>query len=339
MERRGEGKRWLRWRAVPLEEAELAPTLFSTELSLPPSFVHEEVEVRDGRVTMVCNVADEESLQRWLHELRGSEGLGWVVLRKMKTVNFVLSHRYNCQHSSKNKSKDETDATGRNTGCPAQLRVFVRKTTRRTMAKYKHVKDGFPCEVSFDLNHNHTLKTADAMRLLRPVSSLRNTFEQLFEQGLRPREAAALHRRRLKQSTSPSELPNVLANAALCPADRTVDWWWEESLRKQLKGDAVQLMEERKETFGEFGHHMSFNHNVSCVAIQTAVMRRVLAFPTSADCFLMDSTASVDCEGHALTLLSVDTPIGPLPVGALVTKSMTADAYKESLGLWQGLLH
>ena len=154
---------------------------------------------------------------------------------------------------------------------------------------------------------------------------------------MRPAEALEHHRSILrKQFGKSSEL--ALASGAQCPPFRTVKYWWDATVNKLFRIDIPNLLEDRKEGYARLGHSVSFSGDYSNIAIQTAIMRRVSKLASSSDISFVDSTSTVDCEHHSVTLVLTASPIGALPIGVIISKSQSESAYTEGFTLLKTIM-
>ena len=66
--------------------------------------------------------------------------------------------------------------------CPFKLRVVIKKVTVDKVKKDAKVRQ-YPCFITIQGQHNHSLHSADALHQLRVLPSTKASLESLFQQG------------------------------------------------------------------------------------------------------------------------------------------------------------
>lgn len=59
--------------------------------------------------------------------------------------------------------------------------------------------------------------------------------------------------------------------------------------------------------------------------------QRVQTIPHASEAVFVDTTASVDTDGHAVTLLMCATPAGAIPLGSLITVGQDEGSFTVAL--------
>ncbi|KAG0443555.1 hypothetical protein HPB47_014785 [Ixodes persulcatus] len=143
----------------------------------------------------------------------------------------VFPKTWKCQHNAENKT------AGRYcTDCCASVNIKIKKVSPGTQKNDKFLVQDIPLAGVIKLNekHNHQLKCADGLRLLRSTPEAREVFFGYFDDGLTVAEAMTLHARNLSLQ---DDAPQKLANAAVNPKAHSV-YYWNKLWRQQQFGES-----------------------------------------------------------------------------------------------------
>ena len=66
--------------------------------------------------------------------------------------------------------------------CPLTVRIKINKITYKTKKKYENVTE-MPAVIEIHNSHNHSTKSAEALRQLRVLPHVKSTFGTYFDQG------------------------------------------------------------------------------------------------------------------------------------------------------------
>ena len=74
-----------------------------------------------------------------------------------------------------------------------------------------------------EVEHNHSLNTAETLRFLSADNTIKNNFIEYFNDGMGIAESHKHHQSKLELSSDNFE--KDLANGSLNPTLRTIQWW------------------------------------------------------------------------------------------------------------------
>ncbi len=76
-------------------------------LRFPASFAFNIKSQDEEKIVIAAKIPDKNNLKLWFEAYRVSSGTGWILDRKIPdgSRKYVLSERYLCQHSRRNKCK------------------------------------------------------------------------------------------------------------------------------------------------------------------------------------------------------------------------------------------
>ncbi|KAM7283127.1 hypothetical protein ISCGN_000275 [Ixodes scapularis] len=161
----------------------------------------------------------------------------------MFDFNRMVFHKiWKCQHSARNKT------AGRHcTDCCATVDIKIKKVSPGTQKNDKFLVRDVPLAgvIKLSENHDHQLKRAGGLRLLRSTLEAREIFfDDQFNDGLTVAEAMTLHARKL---TLQDDGPQQLANVAVNPKANSV-YYWNKFWHQQQFGermDPISNLEEK----------------------------------------------------------------------------------------------
>ncbi|KAH7969419.1 hypothetical protein HPB52_017830 [Rhipicephalus sanguineus] len=167
-----------------------------------------------------ANLTDESAINKWLEAYSIHTNTSWIVQKVVKEGERMVFHKvWRCQYHSRNKKTDR-----RNAGCMASLDIKIKKLARGTKQNDAFLRKEVPlvAVIRIDSRHTHSTQSADALRLLRPTTSTRETFLHYVDDGMTPTEARRLHESKLCLEDNG---PQLLASGAMNPQQRTVYYW------------------------------------------------------------------------------------------------------------------
>ena len=111
---------------------------------------------------------------------------------------------------------------GKNTGCPAKLKITLSGSTLHTSNRYKlsitrKWKEEYPLVIILDFDHNHSINSVDALRY-RPVSeNCKIKFLELFSEDYTPSTALAKYKEDIGICCTEDEFTHHMADRNVVP--------------------------------------------------------------------------------------------------------------------------
>ena len=107
------------------------------------------------------------------------------------------------------------------TDCEASVDITVKKVNRNTKRNDDYLSQSPPLAavIKLNLQHNHSTESADALRYLKLSPQVAFEFEEYFNSGLGPGEAARLHEDKILACHDSHQM---LDDASQNPSRRTV---------------------------------------------------------------------------------------------------------------------
>ena len=119
-----------------------------------------------------------------------------------------------------------------------------------------------------------------------------------------------------------------LADAALHPTPRAIYYQHKQWRKQNLGGRSLEssweTLNHKLPTSIQDGHYVYMCIEPFAIAIITPIMQRVHRLPSSI--YFIDITASCDAENHVITFLLTPTMCGGVPLGVLITSSISEEA-------------
>jgi len=86
------------------------------------------------------------------------------------------------------------------------------------------------------------------------------------------------------------------------------------------------------------GAVVAVNEDPFAVAVVTPIMSRAHSTAFASDICFVDSTASCDADNHVITFMLTPTPAGAVPLGLVITDSVSESAYTTGFNLLKQIL-
>lgn len=161
---------------------------------LPASYTYHHTTSSDPivRIVRVKEVIDETSAKAWLAEYSKATKTTWRLLRTYPSCGKVNVYKvqYRFQHNTDQRFRQKGRRESKNTDCPAQLHLVVKRSIRKSRAKCpdKNATD-FPAIITFRHSHNHSVDSAAFLRHRDLSDETRKRLLDLFRQGHSPSSA------------------------------------------------------------------------------------------------------------------------------------------------------
>lgn len=259
-----------------------------------------------------------------------------------------LGTRWRCQHKTRPRSSTaDLKPSSKNTSCPARLSLTLKKPVKssKLTKQRNHLEDGLLGVVTIQFSHNHGLEVADVLKE-RDVSAVtRNRLLELFAMGYSA-EQARDELISAVQEEAGDDFYRIAADRAHCPDAAFCHRLYRAEFKKvygELSGEKMldglrSLVEQYSETSGGQAALQVDDHSV-VVAVVTPLMRRVSQlWPRAGEMLFIDSSGNMDRSDSRLFLLLTHSPVGALPVGAIVTSSESTSVLTAGLQLLMTLL-
>ncbi|CAG8844880.1 5295_t:CDS:1, partial [Gigaspora margarita] len=308
------------------------------------------------------NIYTADKIKAWLEEfsdlhkitMRETQG------RVIKGVKYLYSKWFHCAHSNivklkqgrkvkkdhentnptKNEKSEIINTRKWNTECPAILSIQLR-----------NIFDTYPCIISLQFHYNYPLTSSHAMSFRPICNETKDAFFNLFNAGHGPTSAYHTYMEEIQLKYDNDE--EVLADRAICPQKYDIYY-----LHKKFLDQSVGA-KNGKEMFSRLAKEVEeFNTNEKgCAWMQpyiaptsiepgqplvlvviTNLMKRCHSLQQAGELVYMDTTASLDAFNTPLTLLSASTPIGSLPLAAILTSDETAFTFTEALNILKRIM-
>ena len=307
----------------------------STTSGKSESDLNFEVEVR-------VNVSTEHNVRTFLNDFNLSSGCTFNTQSGRpdkrqdgdSARSKVRGFRKCCMNVAHGEDK-ENKQPGKNTDCQASINFRL----ENPMAKSKLVRENrekFPLWLKINFSHNHSLNRAEYFKFMSVSQDTKETYTEMFIQGLTP-SAAHAERRRLIKVQFPDTWPEVSADRSRLPSLFWVYSWHRQWLDKTVGSrDGVDAYEKAEHMVKEFdidckkdfplGEREAYakiaqtDSGETVIAIVDPFMRRVHeTVPQSGDIVLVDATSNLDRNDSKLFHLVCPSAIGALPLAEIIT--------------------
>jgi hypothetical protein len=233
----------------------------------------------------------------------------------------------------------------KNTGCPSELTITIRAIHKRWQGKGPKPDPSLPCAVELNFSHNHALKSADVLRF-RPVGEeVKAKLLDMFRKGHSP--ASALESHKVDIQLENEEYEHKLADRKYCPDyGSCYRLYRKEFSRAYGDGDreaTLDFLEKKIDDYNSEAGSRCINveqvGKENIIAICTPLMKRVHKHVKQAsELVFVDSTGTVDKDGHRVFQIMTHNEIGGLPLGILITESETTSTITSALQLLHELV-
>jgi hypothetical protein len=299
-------------------------------------------------IRLHVNIFDKDGVASWVSAFTALSQTYWAVRStpsvKGKTV--VFKRRYGCIHAGRFRHKVNTETTPnrRNTNCPAILQFVVSAAKSKSRAKKKN-DPKMPCEIYLRLSHNHPLQSSDALRF-RPLSTdVKEKLRMLFRSG--HTAATALESIKIEiQDQHPDNFDIFLADRSKCPDYQSCYRLYMKEFEKDFghinntNNDFLikRLMKYNQECEQECAS-WEFTPEETIIAICTPLMKRAHKnTPQSSEIVFIDSSGTVDKDGHRIFILLTHNESGGVPLGVIISSSEAAVTLKKALAMLKALV-
>ena len=310
---------------------------------------------------------NKDAVKKFLNELSHKSGTEYktdrgdreflgkktVISGSRECIHHVSKRRSNSnkneRHKGPGRQPGDEKVPGKNTDCPANLKfklagealygsTKMRKTEQRDdVRKYRL---GFELEFT----HNHSIKSADALRYRNVSSDVKDTFLRLFQQDVSPSAAFSKYKDDLRESCETvGEFASMMADRSIVP-----DYFWVfhtyanyivgkygdlSGLNAYLK--AVERINTYNEKHGEtLAKIAQTEGGETIVAICDKFNRRVHErLPQAGDIVLVDATSNLDRHDTKLFHIICPSPAGGLPLGTVISSRENTETIQAAFEL------
>ncbi|XP_066437909.1 uncharacterized protein [Eleutherodactylus coqui] len=219
--------------------------------------------------------------------------------------------------------------------------------TIKVVAKINRSADEFlpdyPTVVEFSGAHNHTVQSAESLKVQDVGLEVRSKFLEFFKAGNGPSDALKLHKLDLMEQYD-EEYGPIACEAAPCPS-----LWWVQSLYATLFGEEygdftkekiLESIVSRVEDLKSQGIKITCStlSDDFCISICTPIMERVHTLESSGRICFIDSSGNADRYNCRIFLIMTDSCVGGLPLGVLLTSSDSEEVLIQALQDYKLLL-
>ncbi|XP_033122145.1 uncharacterized protein LOC117121155 [Anneissia japonica] len=150
-------------------------------------------------VSFAVNTKTEEAALEWFHEFQLKSKTTMRVARTYLPTGIknLFKKEYRCQHKTRSLITVNEKQSSKNTNCPANATIVVRRSDTKRSKNYKHIWK-FPTFVKLGFKHNHPIKCAEVLRHRDVSMETETKFKQLFANGHNPASAWAAYKSALR---------------------------------------------------------------------------------------------------------------------------------------------
>lgn len=164
----------------------------------------------------------EEDITKWLQEYTEKTKASYSIRSTEKCSGFKVrfKQRLQCQHNTGNAKvygESVSKRKTRNTNCPANICITLRKVGKRYQGKDKSKAPNpeMPCEIRLIPFHNHLTLGADAIRFRQVSPPTKDKLIKLFEAGHSP--FTALESLKFEIQVNNDNYSDILVDRSMCP--------------------------------------------------------------------------------------------------------------------------
>lgn len=208
------------------------------------------------------------------------------------------------------------------------------------------VNPKLPCEIYMRLAHNHPIEACDALRF-RPVGNeVKESLKALYHQGHTP--ATALEVIKIDLMTNhPDNYEELLADRQVCPDYQACYYLYVQEFEHEYgpvnSRDHKFLILKLEEYNKMCGDIPSAKWNITpeetIIVICTPLMRRVHRLtPEAGEIVFIDSSGTVDRDGHRIFLMLTHNESGGVPLGVMITTSESTATLRKAMAMLKDLI-
>lgn len=240
-----------------------------------------------------------------------------------------------CQHSKSNKRKRNSE---RSTNCLSSIDIKIKKFNKGTRKNDPFLRRELPLlgVVVIKVDHNHSINSAESLKLLRMDDVTKNQFIEYFDDGLGISQSLKQHENKLLLKECAENWSFILANARINPTYNMIKHIYN-NWRKDHFGDVTDNITKIKEKI-PFYSKQGITINIAegspwAVLVVTPIMKRCHKLLHSGEIIFLDSTCSVDATHSTLTIMLTASKAGALPICMLIHEGQTQDSYERAFQL------
>ncbi|CAG8758637.1 24006_t:CDS:2, partial [Cetraspora pellucida] len=238
------------------------------------------------------------------------------------------------------KKKAKVSAHTRDTNCLAKLSIKVQN-------KYCT----YPCIISLLFHHNHPLAPGHTTSF-RPISNnIKETFFSLFNSEHTPISAYNTYIEEIQLKHDNDEV--VLADRAICPYKHNIYNLHRKFLNESIGAwNKKEMFSRLAEEVSDFNTHMKENAWMQpyiasvngdpgqpfILVVITNLMKCCHSLQQAKELVYIDATVGLDTLNTPLTIISTSTPIGGLPLAAILTSDETTITFTKALDMLKHIM-
>ena len=257
--------------------------------------------------------------------------------------NLILSGVRKCHHNVRKrfKSGDEprvlSDAQikGKQTNCPAGISFKLKKTPEHNHDRNCSL---FPCEMSIEFIHNHSIESANAVKFHIVSNDTKKNFFELFEAGHSPSSAYHEYKNLLRAKYG-EQYVTISADRAIMPDYKWVYRQYEEYIQTKFgKINSPEAFEKAVDKVKDYNEKHNENLCVieqvsgeTIVAVCDKLSKRVhKLLPQAGDIVYVDATSNLDRQDSKLIKFMTCSPAGGLPLGFVIVRSESEEILRDA---------
>jgi hypothetical protein len=290
--------------------------------------------------TFRVNLSTEKEARLWVQRLQEKTFTTYTVETTRQNTGTLVKYKcyFKCQHKTRSLRKNsDKDHKMKNTSCPSKLSITIKAIHKRWQGKGNRPDPLLPCVIDLNFDHNHALKSADVLRFRPLGEDVKAKLLDLFRKGHSAATALESHRADLLlENENPEQL---LADGRHCPDYSCCHRLYKKEFTREYGTDSkgshdflAKKIEDYNKEAGTRCMEMKQVGNEIIVVICTPIMKRVHKnIKQSAELVFVDSTGTVDKDGHRVFQILTHNEIGGLPLGILITESETTSTITTAL--------
>jgi hypothetical protein len=297
------------------------------------------------------NISTSEEAVKWVSSFSDNTKTSWSIRESPSVTGQRVTYKkvFGCIHHGRgSKLSNDRNRGTRNTKCQAQMIITI-FAVRSKKGNYKRkviVDPKLPCEIYLRLAHNHPINASDVLRF-RPVgAAVKDKLRALFLQGHTPATAQEVIKIDL-MSENPDDYEALLADRQVCPDYHACYYLYVQEFEREYgpvnsrdHKFLTSKLEEYNKQCGEIpSAAWEFTTEGTIIVICTPLMRRVHRLtPEAAEVVFIDSSGTVDRDGHRIFLLLTHNESGGVPLGVMITTSESTAVISKALAMLKALI-